>query len=321
MKVRLSSVLSLGAIAAIFLIGTTYLTFQVAKVDWFEKYTTVSMEVADAANLVTRSPVLFSGIRVGQVTAVSNAPNGVRIDLRIDRDYRIPVDSTVTIEHLSALGEPYLEFRPKHVGGPYLQDGQRVRADVTQMPVSIPEMARTVTSLLQQFDPQAVRSLIQTFSKTFDGTDVLVPELARASDLLAATLLSRSPQLSAILANAQVPGPDVAKAGADMAEAGPKWGEFGVKVTDVVASIESLLNARPVPEAYTTGTGVLPFLDELIDYMGKIGPDLQQVYPLLAPLIARGGNSFGGIDLSALISQALNAVSPDGALRLQINLK
>ncbi|WP_069159834.1 MlaD family protein [Nocardia altamirensis] len=321
MKVRLGSLLSLGAIAAIFVLGTAYLTFQVARVDWFEKYTTVSMEMADAANLVTRSPVLLSGIRVGQVTAVSNAPNGVRIDLRIDRDYRIPVDSTVTVEHLSALGEPYLEFQPTRIGGPYLVDGQRVRADAIRMPVSIPEMASTVTSLLQQFDPKAIKSLIQTFSTTLNGTDALVPELARGSDLLAATLLSRSPQLSAILANAQVPGPDVAKAGADMAAAGPKWAEFGVKVTDVVGSIETLLNARPVPEAYTTGTGLLPFLGELIDYIGRIGPDAQQLFPLFAPLAARAASSFGGIDLSALITQALHGVGPDGSLRLQINLK
>ncbi|WP_249358568.1 MlaD family protein [Nocardia cyriacigeorgica] len=303
------------------MIGTAYLTFGVARVNWFQKYITASMGLTDAANLVPRSPILLSGLRVGEVTEVKNSANGVRVDFRVRSEYQIPVASTVTIEYLSALGEPYLEFQPQRAGAPYLEDGQQVSADSIQMPISIPEMADTVTRMLEQFDPQAINSLVTTFSQSMQGTEAVMPDLIRASNLLAATLFSRAPQITTLLQNAQVPGPDVAKAGAQLAEAGPKWGEFGVKVRDVVKSLETLMEARPVPEAYTTGTGVLQFLPKLTDYVRTIGPDLAGYYPVLGPLLTQASGALPGIDLSALIAQALQSVKPDGGIRLQIQVK
>ncbi|MET9485283.1 MULTISPECIES: MlaD family protein [unclassified Nocardia] len=319
MRVRASSVLSLTAIAAVFVLGSAYLTFAVVKVDWFTGYRTASMELSDAVGLVAHSPVLLSGIKVGEVESISNAPKGVRVQFRVRDEYRIPVDSGVTIEQLSALGESYLEFRSGS-GGPYLEDGQQVRATAVQLPVSIPEMADTVTRMLEQFDPQILGRLIDTYAQALAGTQELVPQLAHASDLLAATLLSRAPQIRNLLTNAQVPGPDVAGAGADMAAAGPQWGEFGAKVRGVVESLQHLLDARPVPDAYDTGTGLLPFLGSLTDYVDKIGPDLRTLFPLVQPLMAHGAAALPGVDLSALIAQALRGVSPDGAVRLQIDL-
>ncbi|NNH72780.1 MCE family protein [Nocardia uniformis] len=322
MKPRLGSLLSLGSIAVVFVIGSVYLTFGIVGVRWSEHYTTATMELPDAVSLVPRSPVLLSGVKVGEVTAVTTTPAGVDVDFRIEDGYRIPADSVITLEQLSALGELYIEFRPRTTGGgPYLTDGARVRAEQVRLPVSIPDMAHTITTLLEQFDPQAISSIIATFSQAIAGTDALIPELARASNLLAATLLSRAPQIRALLDNAQVPGPDVARAGANMAAAGPEWGEFGVKVREVVDSLERLLNARPVPEAYSTGTGLLPFLSEVTTYIDQIGPDLQQLFPVVQPLLNNAAGSLPGIDLSALIEQALRGTSPDGALQLQINLK
>lgn len=321
MKVRASSVLSLGAIAAIFILGSAYLTFGIIRVDWFQQHITASMELRDAANLVTRSPVLLSGLRVGEVTGVTNTADGVRVDFQVDREYEIPIASTVAIEQLSALGEPYIEFRPQRAGAPYLADGQQVRAESISMPISIPEMASTVTQLLEQFDPQAIASLVRTFSQSLQGTDAVMPDLIRASDLLAAILISRAPQINALLTNAQVPGPDVAEAGADLTAAGPKWSEFGAKVRGVVSSIETLLNARPVPDAYTTGTGLLVFLPKLTEYVATIGPDLEALYPVVSPLLSQAAGSLPGIDLSALIAQSLQSVKPEGGIRLQLEVK
>ncbi|WP_460725026.1 MlaD family protein [Nocardia heshunensis] len=317
----MSSVLSLSAIAAIFVVGTAYLTFGIARVGWFQQYTTASLEMSDAFNLVPRSPILLSGLRVGEVTEVQNSAGGVHVNFRVRSEYRIPVDSIVTIEYLSALGEPYLEFQPQRAGAPYLKNGAHVDSTSIRQPVSIPEMAGTVTRLLEQFDPQSLGSLVTTFSQSMSGTEAVMPDLIRASNLLAATLLSRAPQLDTLLQNMQVPGPDVAKAGADMAAAGPKWGEFGVKVQELVKSLEVVMNARPVPDAYTTGDGILVVLPKITDYLRTIGPDLGAAYPVVAPLLTQAVNSLPGIDLSALIAQALQSVKPDGGIRLQIQVK
>ncbi|MBJ8342018.1 MCE family protein [Antrihabitans sp. YC3-6] len=319
-KPRLSSIVSLGSILVVAVVAITYLLFGVARVDWFKHSTSAVMLIPDSANLVPRSPILLSGIRVGQVTAVTNTVDGVEVRFDIDEGRKIPIDSRVAIEALSALSEPYVEFRPNTAGGPFIGDGQLVNSLSVATPRSMPEVARTITTLLQQLDPAAIASIIDTFDQALDGTESVLPELTHASDLLAATLLSRAPQIRAMLDNAQVPGPDVAVAGTNMADAGPQFAEFGDKVGEVVDSLEVLLDARPVPDAYTTGTGLIPFLHELDAYLEEVGPDLVALYPIIGPLLAKAGDATQGIDLSALISAALASVSPSGAVELQVTV-
>lgn len=314
------SVVSLLAIVILAVTSSVYLLFGVARVDWFKERITASMVIPDSANLVPRSPILLSGIRSGEVTSTQNTPDGVEVRFWITSQARIPTGSQVVIESLSALSEPYINFRPTSGDGPYITDGQRISTQSVRIPSSLPDVATQVVDLLNQLDPDAISSLIDTFSQSMAGTEKVLPQLTRASDLLAATLLARTPQIRALLINAQVPGPDVAVAGAQMAEAGPLWGQFGVKVSEVVASLEVLLNARPVPEAYTEGNGLVAFLPRVTDYINRIGPDLQRLYPVVSPLIINAGNSLQNVDISALIAQAVDSVSPDGAIRLQITL-
>ncbi|MDO3650663.1 MlaD family protein [Nocardia mangyaensis] len=318
---RPASIASLAAIVLVAIVSTSYLLVDVARVDWFRQPIQAMMVLPDAANLVPRSPILLSGVRVGQVTAVNSVADGVEVRFDIDQGHRVPADSTVVIEALSALSEPYVNFQTDTGAGPYIEDGAVLQAQSIRTPKSIPELARTVTALLQQLDPQAIASLIRTFSETFAGTEAVLPELTHAADLLAATLISRAPQLRELLINAQVPGPDVAVAGQKMSEAGPKWGDFGVKVSEVVDSLQVLLEARPVPDAYTTGDGLLPFLDRLIDYVNEIGPDMKELFPVLGPLLQRAGDSLQTVDLTALIAQALDSTSTDGTVRLEVTVK
>ncbi|WP_238815350.1 MlaD family protein [Nocardia brasiliensis] len=295
--------------------------FGVARVDWFAQRSSATLLIPDAANLAQRSPILLAGMRVGQVTSVRNTAGGVEVRFDIDSGRRIPADSTVVIETLSALGEPYIDFRSASGDGPYLADGQLIHTQAVRTPKSIPEVARTVTALLAELDPGAIASLVQTFSQALDGTETVIPQLTHASDLLAATLISRSPQIRDILTNAQAPGPDLALAGAQMAEGGVQFGEFGVKVNEVVKSLQRLLDARPVPDAYTEGNGLIPFVSKLTDHLDRIGPDAQRLYPVIGPLLTRAATAVPGIDLSALIAQALASVSPDGTIRLQLDIK
>lgn len=321
-RARLGSVVSLGAIAAIFVFGTSYLAFGVVGVDWSRQYTVASIELPDAVNLLRHSPVLLSGVKVGEVTAVNSNPAGVNITVRVESAYRVPADSAISIEQLSALGEPYINFRPRTAGGPYLADGQQFTARDVTMPAAIPELSRAITTLLEQLDPKTIRSIVDTFSDGMAGTEEVIPQLARASNLFATMLRSREPQLRALLINAQIPGPEVATAGADLTVAAPQWSAFGAKSRELIDSLSVLLHARPVPEAYTTGNGLLDFLPKVKEYLDRVGPELVQLYPALEGWLDWAiGEVPGSINLSELLDQALRSTGPDGALQIQINTR
>ncbi|MGW4739437.1 MlaD family protein [Nocardia xishanensis] len=322
---RLGPLASLGAIAAILLIGVGYLSFGVVRVGWFTEYTEATMTVPDSGGLLPRSKVLLSGIQIGQVTAVTHTRESIEVAFRYDAGYRVPENSSVRIETLSALGEPYLEFRPTAADGPYLRDGDRLTAASVQRPVSIPEVARTATQLLEQVDPATVAAIIDNFSTGLAGTEAVIPQLSRAGDLLAATLLSRTDLIRRLLVDMQAHVTDMTWAGGELAAAATPWAEFGPRVSEVAAAIARVVRIGDTPADYLTDTedviGLLPFLDALTQKLDLLGPELRELFPVIQPLLALTTGVIGKVDLGSLISQALHATTPDGALQLQITVR
>ncbi|UGT38831.1 MlaD family protein [Nocardia yamanashiensis] len=322
MKARaLGPTLSLTAIAAVLVFGSAYLAFGVTGVDWFTGYTKLTMTLSNSGSLGPKSPVLLSGVRVGEITSVRNGSAGVQVDFRIRDDYRIPLSSTVTVENLSALGEPYVQFTPaKAAGAPYLRDGQRIDTAATRAPTSIPEVARQLTHLMNQLDPTAIAHLVDTFTQGLAGTETIVPQLARSTDLLAATLLARSGALHTMLTDLQTLGVQMDWTGPALSAAAPGWSALGGSFDNAAEAIAQIVRIGNVPEMYTTGTGLVPFTQELTSTLDQLGPDLAKLVPVLKPLSAIATSALQSIDLSALITQAL-AATGDGVVRLQITVK
>ncbi|WP_280272147.1 MlaD family protein [Nocardia wallacei] len=317
---RIGALASLGGIAAITVLGASYLTFGVVRADPFAEYTRATMVLADSGGLGADSPILLSGIEVGRVTSVRKSADGVEVGLRVDADRSVPTDSVVTIEHLSALGEPYVEFRPRTGAGPYLRDGQRLASANVRTPLSIPEVARLVTKTMNQLDPKVVGSLVGTASQVFEDTDAAIPNLARSGDLLAAAIMSRSPRIADLLNSFQAAAADIDWAGPATSAAAPEFVRFTQTLNDLVGAVGRLVDTQPAT-AYTEGTGLVPFLDRLTAALRELGPELKSLAPALQPLTDAGTSAAPRIDISSLITQALDDVDSDGAVRVRVNVK
>ncbi|MGV9680182.1 MlaD family protein [Nocardia sp. NPDC003482] len=317
---KLGSLVSLGGIAAITVLGASYLTFGVVKVDPFADYDHATMVLTNSGGLAENSPVLLTGVEVGRVSSVRNTGGGVEVGLRLAADRHVPTDSTVVIEHLSALGEPYVEFRPNSVGGPYIRDGQRVQTANVRMPLSIPDVARLATTTLNQLDPQVVGSLVNTLERALADTDGSIPNLARAGDLLAASIMSRTPQIAGLLNSFQATATDMDWAGPATLAAAPEWIEFTRSLNALVGTVGTMVDRQPV-ERYTTGNGLVPVLTKVIETLRRLEPDLQSLAPALRPLVEATTATAPRIDISDLISQALGDVDADGAVRVRVAVK
>lgn len=317
---KLSSALSLVAIMSVLTLGVGYLAFGVLRIDVFSDSINVTLRVPQAGSLLVGSPILLRGVKVGEIASIEKVERGVEMQLALESRYRIPATGTATVEDLSGLGEPYIEFVPKNGAGPYLTDGQRLDAVQVVLPRSIPDVAQTVTGLLEQLNPQAISNIVKTLDQALTGTDTVMPRLAASTTLLSETILSRSPAIRSILVDLQTMGADMAWAGPGMAAAGPLWDEAGMWGALIADSIARLARIGTMPDDYLQGNGVVPFLGEVTEYLSRIGPDLQELAPAVQPLADSAAMSMPQIDISDLIARALSATG-DSALNVRIGIK
>ncbi|MBL1079405.1 MCE family protein [Nocardia sp. 2] len=320
-----SSLASVASIFVILVFGGAYLAFGVVGVHWFRDRVEATMTVPESGGLLPRSKVLLSGVQVGQVTSVTHVGAGVEVRFRVDGDHRIPLASKVRIEGLSGLGESYLDFRPETAAGPYLRDGQTVAADKVTAPRSIPDIARTTTELLRQLNPEALASIVDTFGTALSGTETVVPQLSRATDLLAATLLARTDIIREMLLAMQSRATDMDWTGPALRGAAGPWADFGPRVAEVADSIARVIRAGDAPDSFLEENGetigLVPFLRETTERLDLMGPEFAPLWPMLAPVLAQAPALVSRVDLGGLIAQALHATSDDGALHLQIAVK
>ncbi|MFD4429061.1 MlaD family protein [Nocardia sp. NPDC058497] len=312
---------SLLGIAVISLVGVGYLTFGVVRYEPLREQLAATLELPDSAGLLPGSPILLRGVEVGSVTGVQRARGRVAVRFAIDARYEIPVDSTVFIESLSGLGEPYVVFAPSSTQGPFVRDGQTLAGEKIRAPLAIAEVARLVAEAMEQLDPQVLDRLIATAEAAMRGTGELVPRLARSSDLVAAMLMSRSATYGQLLADLERVTPDMTWTGPAFTAAAPNFVEFGQRVDEIAEAVQRLVRTGNTPEMYVEGHGLVPFLDQLTDWIDKAGPELAPLAPALQPLADAATDSAGRLDLSALIGSAAAASAPAGALHLRVNVK
>ena len=83
----------------------------------------VNLELPAAGGLYRFSNVTYRGVQVGKVTDVKLTETGAEATLTLDTSPKIPADLQADVRSVSAVGEQYVDLRPRTDSGPYLQDG------------------------------------------------------------------------------------------------------------------------------------------------------------------------------------------------------
>jgi phospholipid/cholesterol/gamma-HCH transport system substrate-binding protein len=67
----------------------------------------------ETGGLTIRAPVVISGVRVGEVTAISLDKNcRARVDMDLDPTLKLPTDTSASIVTSGVLGDRYIELQP-----------------------------------------------------------------------------------------------------------------------------------------------------------------------------------------------------------------
>ena len=85
---------------------------------------TVTLELPATGGLYRFSNVTYRGVQIGKVTdGRARSRNGVKATLSLDTSPKIPADLQAEVHSVSAVGEQYVDLRPRTKSPPYLHDG------------------------------------------------------------------------------------------------------------------------------------------------------------------------------------------------------
>lgn len=275
------------------------------------KHAVVRMD--HAAGLRPGSEVVYRGVDIGAVEFVESVRGGVRVGIGYDAAYRIPADSAMMIENLSALGEPVFAFLPGAAAGEPLADGAQLAGSV-EAPTAVPELLAGTSTLLDQVDSAAVGRLVETFAVAVDGAGEVTPALARAADLLARTLARHQPSLEVVLRNLMVLMPDLGWVKPVLTAAPPQLDRFGETLGvsyEYLFEGSALLRGEEVLGSWRAEEA------QLVDFLRRFAPELGALGVALRPVTSATGPALGAVDMATLLDQALHSLPGD---RLRVTL-
>ncbi|MFC7303025.1 MCE family protein [Streptomyces monticola] len=169
MGIRLKNLafLAIGAVVLAF-IGVRYA--ELGPLVGFRDHYVVRVQLAETGGLFTHSNVTYRGVSVGRVGPVELTDDGVEAQLRIkDSAPAIPADLEAHVANLSAVGEQYVDLRPRRDDGPRLKDGSVIRAAHTRTPAPVTRVLGSVDSMAKSVPTESLRIVVDEFGKAFQG--------------------------------------------------------------------------------------------------------------------------------------------------------
>lgn len=140
----------------------------------------VTVLLPSSGGIFSNAEVDERGVPVGRVGALHLTPDGVAVDLNIDRGRRIPAAGIqAAVANLSAVGEQYVQLLPQSDTGPYLQNHSVIPMSATSVPIDDATLLQNLDDLVNSVDKTHLAEVIRELGKSFDNTG---PDLQRLVD-------------------------------------------------------------------------------------------------------------------------------------------
>jgi phospholipid/cholesterol/gamma-HCH transport system substrate-binding protein len=256
---------------------------------------TVTLELPDGGALYRFGNVTYRGAQVGKVTAVTLTSTGAKATLSLGSSPKIPADLQAEVRSISAVGEQYVDLRPRTNSPPYLHNGSVIALADATIPEPVGRLLDQTRALLNSIPKGKLGALLDESFKAFNGAGYDFGSLLDSSAQLSGDLngvADRTRTLtedSAPLLDAQAQTTDAIRLWAHSLA-----GFTGQVVTDD-PQVRSLLDTGPgaLNEVSRLLDQIKPTLPVLLANLTTVGqiavtyhPSLEQVLVLLPPFAA-----------------------------------
>jgi phospholipid/cholesterol/gamma-HCH transport system substrate-binding protein len=129
----------------------------------------VKVELPAAGGLYKFANVTYRGVQIGKVTDVKLTENGAEATLTLDTSPKVPADLKAEVRSVSAVGEQYVDLRPRTDSGPYLTDGSVIAEENTTIPQAVGPMLDQLNKLVGSLPGDRIADLLDESFKAFNG--------------------------------------------------------------------------------------------------------------------------------------------------------
>ncbi|CAM4182588.1 virulence factor Mce family protein [Mycobacterium basiliense] len=130
---------------------------------------TVTLELPATGGLYRFSNVTYRGVQIGKVTAIALTPHGAKATLALDTSPKIPANLRAEVRSISAVGEYYVDLRPRTDSPPYLHNGSVIAKEQTAIPQPIGPVLDQTSALLSSIPKGKLSTLLDESFDAFNG--------------------------------------------------------------------------------------------------------------------------------------------------------
>jgi phospholipid/cholesterol/gamma-HCH transport system substrate-binding protein len=178
--------LQLMVFLLITVVGVAYVGGKYAQVDQLiiKSTYTVSASFAESGGIFTGAEVTYRGQPIGRVGKLTLLPDGVEVDLDINKNTKVPNDLMAVVANRSAIGEQYVDLQPRREVGPYLQDHSKIDRKDTALPIDTTEMLLNLDQLVNSVDQNSLRTTVKELGDALRGKGSDLQKIIDSSGLL-----------------------------------------------------------------------------------------------------------------------------------------
>ncbi|MDT5408479.1 MAG: phospholipid/cholesterol/gamma-HCH transport system substrate-binding protein [Mycobacterium sp.] len=256
---------------------------------------TVSLELPGTGGLYRFSNVTYRGVQVGKVTGVSLTAKGAKATLSLGTSPKIPTNLQAEVLSVSAVGEQYVDLRPRTDSGPYLHDGSVIAMHDTTIPQAVGPMLDQVNALVKSLPKNKIGQLLDESFQAFNGAGYDLGSLSDSASRISADSNNIVDRTRALTEDAQ----PLLNAQAQTTDSIRTWAHSLAGISEVLANDDSrfrtVLENGPgaLDEASRLFQQIKPTLPVLLANLTTIGqigvtyhPSIEQLLVLLPAAVA-----------------------------------
>jgi phospholipid/cholesterol/gamma-HCH transport system substrate-binding protein len=165
----------------------------------------VTLQLADSGGIFTNAEVTYRGVTIGRVGQLRLTSDGVEADLELDADAPpVPASTEAVVANRSAVGEQFVDLRPKSDDGPYLQAGSVIPRSATKTPPPVDGLLSNLDAFASSVPTDSLKTVVDELHTAFSGTGGDLQVLIDNTAAFTAAAREHLPQTTQLLKDGRI---------------------------------------------------------------------------------------------------------------------